>query len=128
MTAEPDPTPFPLDHLAERGADADVALILKQEKLSFADLRDRVRRLAAWLAHQAPEKGARIATWATKGELTCLMPLAAARAHLLEAFAYSNLSEDLQHLQRPSVSCSAKNGERTLTLQRSDRSSCFLCC
>lgn len=83
MTAEPDPTPFPLDHLAERGADADVALILKQEKLSFADLRDRVRRLAAWLAHQAPEKGARIATWATKGELTCLMPLAAARAGLV---------------------------------------------
>lgn len=83
MTAEPDPTPFPLDHLAERGADADVALILKQETLSFAELRERVQRLAAWLEHQAPEKGARIATWATKGELTCLMPLAAARAGLV---------------------------------------------
>ena len=83
MTAGPNPTSFPLDHLAERGADADVALILKQETLSFAELRERVQRLAGWLEHQAPEKGARIATWATKGELTCLMPLAAARAGLV---------------------------------------------
>jgi len=30
-----------------------------------------------------PDKGARIATWAAKGELTCLMPLAAARAGLV---------------------------------------------
>lgn len=83
MTAEPDPIPLPLDHLAERGADADPALILKKETLDFADLRERVGRLAAWLSHEVPEKGARIATWATKGELTCLMPLAAARAGLV---------------------------------------------
>src|SRR5690606_32726045 len=46
-------------------------------------LRTRVGQLAAWLAAQVPEKGARVATWAAKGELTCLMPLAAARAGLV---------------------------------------------
>ena len=40
-------------------------------------------KLAAWLASKAPEAGARVATWAAKGELTCLMPLAAARAGLV---------------------------------------------
>jgi acyl-CoA ligase (AMP-forming) (exosortase A-associated) len=30
-----------------------------------------------------PEKGARVASWAAKGELTCLLPLAAARAGLV---------------------------------------------
>ena len=39
--------------------------------------------LAGWLAEVLPEKGARVATWAAKGELTCLMPLAAARAGLV---------------------------------------------
>lgn len=83
MNTALDPVPRPLDHLAEHGADEDPALILKSEKLSFADLRERVARLAAWLAQEVPEKGARVATWAAKGELTCLMPLAAARAGLV---------------------------------------------
>ena len=83
MSAAPDPTPYPLDHLAMRGADADAALVLRGEVLSWKDLRSRVARLAGWLAEQVPEKGARVATWAAKGELTCLMPLAAARAGLV---------------------------------------------
>jgi acyl-CoA ligase (AMP-forming) (exosortase A-associated) len=83
MSAAPDPTPYPLDHLARRGADADAALVLRGEVLSWKDLRSRVARLAGWLAAQVPEKGARVATWAAKGELTCLMPLAAARAGLV---------------------------------------------
>ena len=66
-----------------RGADGDAALFLRGETLSWQDLRSRVAKLAAWLAERVPEKGARVATWAAKGELTCLMPLAAARAGLV---------------------------------------------
>ncbi|MEL1250130.1 acyl-CoA ligase (AMP-forming), exosortase A system-associated [Aurantiacibacter gilvus] len=83
MSTAPDPTPYPLDHLALRGDDDDAALVLRGETLSWKDLRTRVGQLAGWLAEQVPEKGARVATWAAKGELTCLMPLAAARAGLV---------------------------------------------
>lgn len=73
----------PLDHLALRGQDNDAALVLRDRTLSYKDLRDRVGALAAWLQAQGCEAGARVATWAAKGELTCLMPLAAARAGLV---------------------------------------------
>jgi len=73
----------PLDHLAMRGADQAPALVLREGSLSYKDLRDRVARLAGWLKGQVPQAGARVATWAAKGELTCLMPLAAARAGLV---------------------------------------------
>ena len=78
-----DSTPRPLDHLAERGRDDAAALVLRTGTLSWKDLRTRVARLAGWLATKVPDKGARVATWAAKGELTCLMPLAAARAGLV---------------------------------------------
>ena len=80
---QPDPTPFPLDHVIERGADADPALALRGETLSHADLRTRVGRLAAWLQAQGFPAGARVASWGAKGELTCLLPLAAPRAGLV---------------------------------------------
>ena len=83
MPLAPDPTPRPLDHLAEGGRDGAPALVLRGETLSWKDLRSRVARLAGWLADTVPERGARVATWAAKGELTCLMPLAAARAGLV---------------------------------------------
>ncbi|KLE35410.1 acyl-CoA ligase (AMP-forming), exosortase A system-associated [Aurantiacibacter luteus] len=83
MSTAPDPVPRPLDHLAMRGADTDAALVLRGETLSWKDLRSRVARMAAWLQGQMPQPGARVATWAAKGELTCLMPLAAARAGLV---------------------------------------------
>lgn len=73
----------PLDHLALRGEDDAPALVLREGSLSYKDLRSRVSRLAGWLATQVPHAGARVATWAAKGELTCLMPLAAARAGLV---------------------------------------------
>ena len=79
----PDPMPRPLDHLADCGLDEAPALVLRSGTLSWKDLRTRVARLAGWLAQRAPERGARVATWAAKGELTCLMPLAAARAGLV---------------------------------------------
>ncbi|WP_404480855.1 acyl-CoA ligase (AMP-forming), exosortase A system-associated [Novosphingobium sp. BL-52-GroH] len=83
MPGSPDTPILPLDHLALRGNDPDDALVLREGVVSWKDLRSRVSRLAAWLAREVPEKGARIATWAAKGELTCLMPLAAARAGLV---------------------------------------------
>ncbi len=73
----------PLDHLALRGADEAPALALRGGTLTYADLRERVRRMAGWLKGLVPDPGARVATWAAKGELTCLMPLAAARAGLV---------------------------------------------
>lgn len=73
----------PIDHLALRGGDDDVALILRDRSLNYTELRERVALLAGWLAGQVAIKGARVATWAGKGELTCLMPLAAARAGLV---------------------------------------------
>lgn len=78
-----DPQIRPLDHLALRGDDGAPALVLREATLSYQDLRSRVAQLAGWLRRQVPERGARVASWAAKGELTCLMPLAAARAGLV---------------------------------------------
>lgn len=59
------------------------ALVLRDGTLNHETLRSRVATLAGWLETQLPHKGARVATWGAKGELTCLMPLAAARAGLV---------------------------------------------
>ncbi|QUL38594.1 acyl-CoA ligase (AMP-forming), exosortase A system-associated [Erythrobacter sp. JK5] len=87
MQTGPDPTPRPLDHIVERavaqGRGEAPALVLRDTVLNHDELRLRVDRLAGWLTREVPEKGARVATWAAKGELTCLMPLAAARAGLV---------------------------------------------
>jgi acyl-CoA ligase (AMP-forming) (exosortase A-associated) len=79
----PDPTPRPLDHLAECGAAGDPALVLREGTITYDELRTRIARLAGWLRARVPGRGERVATWAAKGELTCLMPLAAARAGLV---------------------------------------------
>ena len=78
-----DPVSRPLDHLAERGRDEDRALVLRGQVLSYKALRTRVGQLASWLSSMVPERGTRVASWAAKGELTCLLPLAAARAGLV---------------------------------------------
>jgi acyl-CoA ligase (AMP-forming) (exosortase A-associated) len=87
MPQLPEPTPFPLDHLAElavaAGHGARPALALREGTLNYNQLRQRVALLAGWLAEMVPEQGARVASWAAKGELTCLLPLAAARAGLV---------------------------------------------
>jgi acyl-CoA ligase (AMP-forming) (exosortase A-associated) len=82
MSLPPDPLPRPLDHLAERGRGGDPALVLRGGTLNHETLRTRVGQLAGWLA-SATQPGARVASWAAKGELTCLLPLAAARAGLV---------------------------------------------
>ena len=83
MSFPPNPAIRPLDHVALIGADAAPALVLRSGTLNYKDLRDRVARLAGWLKSEVPEPGARVASWAAKGELTCLLPLAAARAGLV---------------------------------------------
>ena len=87
MPQPPDPRPRPLDHLAElavaAGHGARPALALREGMLDHDQLRQRVALLAAWLAEMLPEPGARVASWAAKDELTCLLPLAAARAGLV---------------------------------------------
>ena len=83
MPDSPDPQPRPIDHLAEIGEDGDPALVLRDRVLAWRDLRARVALLAGWLARTVPQKGARVASWAGKGELTCLLPLAAPRAGLV---------------------------------------------
>src|SRR5690606_15469786 len=67
----------------ECGADGDPALVLRAGTITYDELRTRIARLAGWLRAQVPEPGARMASWAAKGELTCLLPLAAARAGLV---------------------------------------------
>jgi acyl-CoA ligase (AMP-forming) (exosortase A-associated) len=79
MTLALDSRPRPLDHLAERGEAGAPALVLRTGTLNHEDLRNRVARLAGWLAQRA-SKGDRVASWAAKGEATCLLPLACARA------------------------------------------------
>lgn len=87
MPCLPDSTPRPLDHLAELAGEGGYgeapALVLRTRTLNHEELRQRVARLAGWLVRAVPTRGARVATWAAKGELTCLMPLAAARAGLV---------------------------------------------
>lgn len=83
MTVQPDPKPRPLDHLLAFGQADAPALILRDGVMSYADLREAVARLASWLQAMVPAKGARVASWAAKGKMTCLLPLAAARAGLV---------------------------------------------
>jgi len=83
VRADAETTIRPLDHLVLRGDDEAPALVLRDTVLNYKDLRTRVSRLAAWLKATVPEDGARVAGWVAKGELACLMPLAAARAGLV---------------------------------------------
>lgn len=83
MPESPDPTVYPLDHLAVRGMRDAPALVLKNATLSYEALNARVGSLAKWLQSRVSEDGARVATWLPKTELACLMPLAAVRAGLV---------------------------------------------
>ena len=80
---EPDPTPYPLDHLALRGEASAPALVADGETVSYAELEEGVGRIASRLLGLGLEPGARVASWMGKTRLACLLPLAAARAGLL---------------------------------------------
>jgi acyl-CoA ligase (AMP-forming) (exosortase A-associated) len=79
---QPDPTPFPLDRLTLRGKPDAPALISREGALDYAGLERAVGSLAAALASEV-EPGARVASWLPKTRMTCLLPLACARAGLV---------------------------------------------
>ncbi|RVU03627.1 acyl-CoA ligase (AMP-forming), exosortase A system-associated [Novosphingobium umbonatum] len=81
-------SPLPLDHLLLRGQGQAPALVLRGQVIDYKDLTSRVSRLAGWLKAQVGDACVgdvppRVATWAAKGELACLMPLAAARSGMV---------------------------------------------
>ncbi|PAX09662.1 acyl-CoA ligase (AMP-forming), exosortase A system-associated [Sphingomonas lenta] len=80
---EPDPTPFPIDHVHLRGRAEDVALVDRAGAWTFAELEAAVSAAAGWLSAQGLAAGDRVATWLPKTRLACVMPLAAARAGLV---------------------------------------------
>ena len=75
---------LPIDHLParclEQGWGERPALTLRKRTLNFTELEQAVAHLSGWLKRQISDDGARIASWAGKGELTTILPLAAARA------------------------------------------------
>jgi len=79
----PDPTTYPLDHLALRGDAEAVALVVGEAGLTYAELDDAVGRNAAQLLAQGLVPGDRVASWMGKTMLACVLPLAAARAGLV---------------------------------------------
>ena len=74
---------FPLDHLPQFGEAKAPALVIRDRVYSYEELNLRISRLAAWLSGQGLDAGDRVATWLGKGEIACLMPLAAVRAGLV---------------------------------------------
>ncbi|MDQ0837649.1 acyl-CoA ligase (AMP-forming), exosortase A system-associated [Sphingomonas faeni] len=78
-----DPKPYPIDHIALRGAPDAVALVDKTGAMTFAELEAGVGALAGWLAGRGLLAGDRVATWLPKTRAACLMPLAVARAGLV---------------------------------------------
>lgn len=79
---EPDPVPYPIDHVL-RGAAQAPALIDRAGVWTFADVEAAVAAVAGWLAARGLAPGDRVATWLPKTRLACVMPLAAARAGLV---------------------------------------------
>ena len=79
----PDPTPYPLDHLALRGSPNAPALTVGDVTITYAELDDAVGRNAAELVAQGLAAGDRVASWMGKTMLACVLPLAAARAGLV---------------------------------------------
>ena len=76
--------PRPLDALAMGGEYGATALVLREGAVTYEELRGRIGRLSGWLTDRCGAvAGARVASWVAKGELACLMPLAAARAGLV---------------------------------------------
>ena len=118
----PDPTPYPLDHLTLRGAtDAD-ALVVGEDRLTYAQLEETVGRAAAALLAQDLRPGDRVATWMGKTRLACIMPLAAARAGLVHV----PVNPVLKHAQAAHILTDSgarllvANGARLESLQAGD--------
>ena len=80
---QPDPLPRPLDHLAVRGSRNSPALTVGERTLHYSSLDEQVGRTAAALLAQGLRPGDRVASWMGKTLLSCVLPLACARAGLV---------------------------------------------
>ena len=109
---QPDPTPFPLDHLALRGAPEASALVVGEERLDYRALDEAVGRTAQGLLARGLRPGDRVATWMGKTWLACIMPLAAARAGLVHV----PVNPVLKHAQAAHIL--ADSGAKLLTANR----------
>lgn len=128
MRASPmlDPKPYPLDHLTLRGEPEAVALVDREGTLDYAGLEAQVGALAASLAAAGLEPGDRAASWLPKTRLTCLLPLACARAGLIHVPVNPLLKRaQLAHIV---ADCEPKllitSQARADTLQPDDRQAC----
>jgi acyl-CoA ligase (AMP-forming) (exosortase A-associated) len=83
MTKAENPSSRPIDYLARCGGADAPALLIGDKVTTYAALDAGVGRLASWLLEQAGGPGERVASWSAKTRLACLMPLAAARAGLI---------------------------------------------
>jgi acyl-CoA ligase (AMP-forming) (exosortase A-associated) len=80
MTALP---AFSIDHILLRDDESAVALHLRGRIFTYKELNSYVSAMAYLLRTRDCAVGDRVASWAAKGLLTVLMPLAAARAGLV---------------------------------------------
>lgn len=71
---------LPIDHLTYKGEADAIALILRGESVSYAQLEALTGRIAHWLVAQNFGKGARVASWLPKTREASLLALAVARA------------------------------------------------
>jgi acyl-CoA ligase (AMP-forming) (exosortase A-associated) len=78
-----DPIPRPLDHLVSLGLTSDIALISRDQSFDYAALDVLVGKMAAVLLANGLVAGDRVATWLAKSIEACVMPLAAARAGIV---------------------------------------------
>ncbi|MEO7365000.1 MAG: AMP-binding protein [Sphingomicrobium sp.] len=122
MAAEPDPTPFPLDHLPSRGEPDAPALTFGRETLSYAELEQLVGQSAAALLRQGLHPGDRVASWMGKTVLACVMPLACARAGLVHVPVNAVLkrSQAAHILADSGAALLIANQTRLATLERVD--------
>lgn len=128
MNITPETAAFPLDHLAiGKNPDAS-ALVTRSGSLNYKMLNHRVGLLAAWLQGQGVAKGDRVATWLSKTELACIMPLAAARAGLVHVPVNPLLKQaQVAHIMADSgAKLLISNAGRVKTLEDSNDKDCNL--
>jgi acyl-CoA ligase (AMP-forming) (exosortase A-associated) len=119
----PDPDPKPLDHLTLAGDPAATALVTREGSLDYAGLERSVGALAASLVEAGLAAGARVASWLPKTRLTCLLPLACARAGLVHVPVNPLLKRaQVGHILADSGAALLISGEaRLATLEEGDR-------
>jgi acyl-CoA ligase (AMP-forming) (exosortase A-associated) len=121
----PDPTPQPLDHLTLRGTPSAAALLTKEGLLDYAGLERAVASLAASLKGRGIRDGARVASWLPKGRMTALLPLACARAGLVNVPINPLLKRaQVSHILADSGASLLLSGEARLATLEADDLAC----